>query len=259
MGRISKAVLEKDFEEGLKNKEFTIYIQPKIDIKTEKIAGAEALIRREKDGKLIMPKDFVPLYEKTNLITKLDMFVFENVCKKLKEWTEKGYKLFPISVNESRKVLYYKNHVKELEDLVKKYKVNPNLIELELTETAAVRDIEDAKKAAEKVHALGFIVSMDDFGVGYSSFSMLKNINIDVLKIDKSFFDDILENNRAKIIIQAVINMCKKLNIITVAEGIESFAQAEYLKQIGCDIIQGYVFEKPMSIKEFEEKYIKNE
>lgn len=256
MGRISKAVLEKDFEEGLKNKEFTIYIQPKIDIKTEKIAGAEALIRREKDGKLIMPKDFVPLYEKTNLITKLDMFVFENVCKKLKEWTEKGYKLFPISVNESRKVLYYKNHVKELEDLVKKYKVNPNLIELELTETAAVRDIEDAKKAAEKVHALGFIVSMDDFGVGYSSFYMLKNIHIDVLKIDRNFSHEVMEDKRGRIILESIIEMAKKLEIKTVAEGIETKEQVDYLRKIGCDMIQGYYYAKPMPIEEFEEKYM---
>ena len=251
-----KSKLEKDFEEGLKNKEFKIYIQPKIDIKTERIAGAEALIRREKQGKLIMPKEFVPLYEKTSLITKLDMFVFENVCKKIKEWKDKDYKLFPISVNESRKILYNKNHVNELVSIAEKYEVTPNLIELELTETAAVSNIEYAKKAAEEVKKIGFIVSMDDFGVGYSSFYMLKNIHIEILKIDKSFSDEIIKDKRGRIILESIIDMAKKLEIKTVAEGIETKEQVEYLRKIGCDMVQGYYYAKPMPVEEFERKYM---
>ena len=208
--------LEKDFREGIKNNEFKIFLQPKFDIRTEKIVGAEALIRREKDGMLIMPNSFIPEYERTGVITKLDMFVFESICKKLKEWKDKGYKVFPIAINESRRHLYNENHVSELEKVVKYYKVNPNLIELELTETVVVENIESAKEAERKVHALGFVVSMDDFGVGYSSFYMLKNINIDVLKMDKSFFDDVLESRRGKIIIEYASNddLERILNII---------------------------------------------
>ena len=248
--------LERDFEKGLQNNEFKIFLQPKFDVKTEKVVGAEALIRREIDRKLIMPNLFVPEYEKTNLITKLDMFVFESICKQINEWEQEGYKIIPISVNQSRKVLYNKNHINELEEVVKKYKVNPNLIEIELTETAAVSSIEDAKKAAQEVKRIGFIVSMDDFGVGYSSFYMLKNIHIEVIKIDKSFSEEVMEDKRGKIILESIIDMAKKLEIKTVAEGIETKEQVEYLKEIGCDMIQGYYFEKPIQIKEFEEKYI---
>lgn len=254
-GRMLKRNLEKDFEEGIAKNEFKIFLQPKFDIKTEQILGAEALIRREKNGKLIMPNEFIPEYEKTGLITKLDMFVFESVCKKLKEWKDNGYKLIPIAINESRRQLYNDNHVKELEETVKKYKVNPNLIELELTETVVVENIEKAKEAEKKVHSLGFVVSMDDFGVGYSSFYMLKNINIDVLKIDKSFSDEVIESKRGRIILESIIDMAKKLEIKTVAEGIETKEQIEYLKQIGCDMVQGYYYEKPIPIKKFEQKY----
>ena len=248
--------LEKDFREGVENNEFKIFLQPKFDIKTEKIVGAESLIRREKDGVLIMPNSFIPEYEKTGVITKLDMFVFESMCKKLRKWQNKGYKVFPIAINESRRHLYNKNHVSELEKIVKYYNVNPNLLELELTETVVVENIESAKEAEKKVHALGFVVSMDDFGVGYSSFYMLKNINIDILKIDKSFSDEVMEDKRGRIILEAIIDMAKKLEIKTVAEGIETKEQLEYLKQIGCDMAQGYYFEKPLPIKEFESKYL---
>lgn len=257
MGKIVKKMLEKDFEKGIENKEFKIFLQPKFDTKTEQIVGAEALIRREKDGELIMPNSFISEYEKTGIITKLDMFVFESICEKIKEWKEKGYKIFPISINESRKVLYNKNHVNELEKIVKRYEINPKLIELELTETAVVKDIESAKEAERKVHSLGFVVSMDDFGVGYSSFYMLKNIKIDILKIDKSFSDEVIEDKRGRIILESIIDMAKKLAIKTVAEGIETKEQVEYLKQIGCDMIQGYYFEKPIPIEEFEKKYVK--
>lgn len=253
-----KRDLEKDFKEGIKNNEFKIYLQPKFDIKTEKIVGTEALIRRKKEGKLIMPNSFIPEYEKTGIITKLDMFVFENICKKLKEWEEKKYKLLPVAINESRRNLYNKNHVNQLKQIVKYYKVNPNLIELELTETVVVENLESAKEAERRVHDLGFVVSMDDFGVGYSSFYMLKNINIDILKIDKSFSDEVMEDKRGRIILESIIDMSKKLEIKTVAEGIEKKEQLEYLRQIGCDMVQGYYFEKPLPIKEFEKKYLKN-
>lgn len=253
-----KRDLEKDFKEGIKNNEFKIYLQPKFDIKTEKIVGTEALIRRKKEGKLIMPNSFIPEYEKTGIITKLDMFVFENICKKLKEWEEKKYKLLPVAINESRRNLYNKNHVNQLKQIVKYYNVNPNLIELELTETVVVENLESAKEAERRVHDLGFVVSMDDFGVGYSSFYMLKNINIDILKIDKSFSDEVMEDKRGRIILESIIDMSKKLEIKTVAEGIEKKEQLEYLRQIGCDMVQGYYFEKPLPIEEFEKKYLKN-
>lgn len=204
-----------------------------------------------------MPNIFIPLFEKYELITELDTYVLENICRLQQQWRKQEYNIVPISVNESRLHLYNENHINDLIDLVNKYNVQPNTIELEMTETTVVNNVELAKEAEKNVHKLGFIVSMDDFGTGYSSFSMLKNINIDVLKMDKSFFDDVLESRRGKIIIEAVIEMSHKLNIKVVAEGIETKEQVEYLKNIKCDMIQGYYFEKPMTIEKFEEKYMK--
>ena len=226
-------ILEKRLKEGIANNKFVIYLQPKFYTKTEKLAGAEALVRWNRDGDVVMPNIFVPLLEKYELITELDTYVLESICKLQQNWEKKGYKIFPISVNESRLHLYNKNHINDL----------------------IVNNVELAKEAERNVHKLGFTVSMDDFGTGYSSFSMLKNINIDVLKMDKSFFDDIVESSRGKIIIEAIIEMSHKLGIEVVAEGIEKKEQVDYLKRINCDMIQGYYFEKPISIEKFEEKY----
>ncbi len=253
-----RKILEERLKNGIKNNEFVIYLQPKFYTNTGKLAGAEALIRWNRDGKLVMPNIFIPLFEKYELVTVLDTYVLENICRLQQQWRKQEYNIVPISVNESRLHLYNENHINDLIDLVNKYNVQPNTIELEMTETTVVHNVELAKEAEKNVHKLGFIVSMDDFGTGYSSFSMLKNINIDVLKMDKSFFDDVLESRRGKIIIEAVIEMSHKLNIKVVAEGIETKEQVEYLKNIKCDMIQGYYFERPIKVEEFEEKYMKH-
>lgn len=252
-----KKLLNNRMQRGIKNKEFLIYLQPKFDTKTEKLAGAEALVRWKKNDKIVMPNVFIPLFEKYGLITILDNYVLEEVFSIMKSWNEKKYKLVPISVNESRQNLYDKNHLDTLIKYINQYNISPNMIELEMTETTVVNNVELAREAEKNVHKLGFRVSMDDFGTGYSSFSMLKNINIDILKMDKSFFDDILESKRGKIIIESIIDMSHKLNIKVVAEGIETKEQVEYLKSAGCDMIQGYIYEKPIPVIEFEEKYLK--
>lgn len=253
-----RKILESMLKSAIKNNEFVIYLQPKFYTDSGKIAGAEALIRWNKDGELVMPNIFIPMFEKYELVTMLDMYVLENICKLQQQWRKQGFKVVPISVNESRLNLYNENHISELIDLINKYNVQPNTIELEMTETTVVHNVELAKEAERNVHKLGFIVSMDDFGTGYSSFSMLKNINIDVLKMDKSFFDDVLESKRGKIIIESIIEMSHKLNIKVVAEGIETKEQVEYLRKIKCDMIQGYYFEKPITIENFITKHITN-
>ncbi len=253
-----RKILEKRLQYGIKNKEFQIYLQPKFYTKTGKLAGAEALIRWKQENELVMPNTFIPLFEKYELITILDTYVLESIFSQLSIWQKKGYKLINISVNESRQHLYNEHHIDDLIHLINEYNVSSNYIELEMTETTIVHNVELAKQAERNVHKLGFKVSMDDFGTGYSSFSMLKNINIDILKLDKSFFDDIIESKRGKIIIEAIINMAHKLNTKTVAEGIETQEQLDYLKRVGCDYVQGYIYEKPITIKEFEEKYISN-
>lgn len=243
---------------SIKNNEFIIFLQPKFDTITEKIVGAEALIRKLKGGKIIMPNEFIPQYEKTGIITKLDTYVLEEVCKLQKKWRKLNLPLLSISINESRHHLKNKNHIQELQEIINRYDADANLIELEMTETTVIEDISVAKRAAESVKKLGFIVSMDDFGTGYSAFNILKDIEIDILKIDKEFFKNLENNKRAQIIIETIINMCKKLKIKTVAEGIETKEQVKFLKKIGCDIIQGYYFSKPLTIPDFENKYLIN-
>lgn len=248
--------MESEVEKSIQNNEFVIYLQPKFDTLTEEVVGAEALTRKKKNGKIVMPSEFIPIYEKTGEITKLDMYVLEEICKLQKKWNEKGLKLLPISINESRLHLKNVRHTEELKEIVEKYQINPNLIELEMTETTVVEDIKVAKDAERAVHQLGFRVSMDDFGTGYSAFNILKDIEIDILKIDKLFFENLEENIRAQIIIEAIVKMCKKLNIKTVAEGIETKKQVEFLRKVGCDILQGYYFSKPIEIEEFEKKFL---
>lgn len=243
---------------SIENNEFIIYLQPKFDTLTENIVGAEALIRKQIDGKIIMPNEFIQEYEETGIITKLDTFVLKEVCKLQTKWREQKFRKIPISINESRQHLKNKNHTYEMKQILKQYNADPTLIELEMTETTVVEDIMLAKKAAESVKEIGFIVSMDDFGTGYSAFNILKDIEIDILKIDKSFFSNLDSNERAKIIIESIVEMCKKLNIKTVAEGIENKSQVDFLKKIECDIIQGYYFSKPIPVEEFENKYLRN-
>lgn len=252
-----REILAQKLQEGIKNEEFLIYLQPKFYTKNQELAGAEALIRWKQNDRIVMPNVFIPLLEKYELITTLDTYVFEETCKFLNKWETNHYKIVPISINESRQHLYNENHVQELIQGINKYNVSPNWIELEMTETTVVHNIALAKQAEQNVHKVGFIVSMDDFGTGYSSFSMLKNINIDILKIDKSFFDDILESKRGKIIVESIINMAHRLNTKVVAEGIETNEQVQYLKSIECDMIQGYIYEKPIPVSEFEKKYLK--
>ena len=245
-----RKLLNARLQRGIENKEFIIYLQPKFDAKTEKLAGAEALVRWKKNDKIVMPNVFITLFEKYGLITILDNYVLEEVFSIMKSWNEKKYKLVPISVNESRQNLYDKNHLDTLIKYINQYNISPNMIELEMTETTVVNNVELAREAEKNVHKLGFRVSMDDFGTGYSSFSMLKNINIDILKMDKSFFDDILESKRGKIIIESIINMSHKLNIKVVAEGIETKEQVEYLKK---DLMEKYQTAS-QSFAEAEEK-----
>lgn len=245
-----------NIEKEIKENKFVIFLQGKFDTNTEKIAGAEALIRKKEKHKFILPNEFIVQYEKTGEIIKLDMYVLEEVCKLQSKWKENHYPILPISINESRQHLKNPNHIKELTDIIQKYHVNPKYIELELTETTVIEDINLAKQAEQRVHELGFQTSMDDFGTGYSAFNVLKDIEIDILKIDRLFFENLEENSRARIIVQSIVEMCKKLNIKTVAEGIENEAQVKFLKEIGCDLIQGYYFSKPLPIEEFEEKYI---
>lgn len=250
--------VEREVIRAIRKKEFQLYLQPKVDTQREQLAGAEVLIRWKRHFKeMVKPDEFIPILEEYGAITKLDEYVFHEMCKLQKKWIKQGIFL-PLSINESRRHLRNENHIEQLLQEVTNYSIPTHLIELEMAESAVVEDILQAKRAQQKAHQLGFIVAMDDFGVGYSSFSMLKNIPIDILKIDKTFFGQITQNERGKVIIESIVQMAKKLNSKTVAEGIETKEQVEYLKKIGCDYIQGYYYSAPIKIEEFEQKWLNN-
>lgn len=243
--------IESEMNKALKNKEFKVYYQPKINTKEETIYGAEALVRWEHNGKIIPPNEFIPLFEKNKFILNLDIYIFEQVCKDIKSWREKYGKEPVISVNVSREHFLDKKFLDKYMYIASKYEVNTNNIDLEITESAMIETAIDIIEIMKKIKKLGFLISIDDFGTGYSSLSMLQDMPVDIIKIDKSFVDIIGKNE--KNIVDYILNIAKELNLKTIAEGVETKEQREYLLNKGCDLIQGYYYSKPLTREEFEE------
>lgn len=245
---------------ALQEQEFLVYLQPKMDIHTENICGAEALIRwNYKHRGLMSPARFVPYFETDDSIIKVDEFVLCSVCAKLKEWKEKGYPLYPISVNLSRKHMEQVNLSEHLAELVDLYGVEHSLIEFELTETVAYDNQKYMISVMNDLKKQGFLISMDDFGTGYSSFSLLKEMPLDTLKIDKSFVDLLLQNEeieKIQIILRHIFLMARELGIHSVAEGVEEQEQVLSLRELGCEKIQGYYYSKPIPVDIFENQYL---
>ncbi|MBO5479262.1 MAG: EAL domain-containing protein [Clostridia bacterium] len=243
-----KNEFKKEFEKGIKNKEFKMYVQPRYDTATEKIIGGEVLVRWHKNNKIIYPNEFIKKLEENNLIKKLDLYLLNEICKKLEEWKNNKIK---ISINQSQKNILDKNYINEIKKIINKYNFDHSLLEIELTEDIFIENKEKVKSFEKELHSLNIGIAIDDFGTGYSSYNLLNEIKIDVLKLDKKLFDN-LEDEKTKIIIRAIINMTKELKIDSVAEGIESEYQLKFLKEIECKEIQGYYFSKPKEMCIFE-------
>ncbi len=237
-----------EMESAFENHEFVVYFQPKIDLKNHIITGAEALIRWIKpDGSMIFPNDFIPVFEKNKTITKLDYFVYEEVCKYLAERMKNKERLVCVSMNVSRIHLNTINRlVSYVEELLKKYQVPPHLLEFELTETVFTDTVDDTVELMSRLRELGVKVSMDDFGSGYSSLNVLAKLPLDVLKLDKEFLKDFETDPDGKIIIPSIIDMAKKLRLCVVCEGVETKQQVEFLRQVDCDLVQGYYYSRPV-------------
>lgn len=249
--------IEVEMEKALENNEFKVYYQPKISTKDNKMIAAEALVRWIKEDKIISPNEFIPIFEKNQFIVKLDKYIFEKVCQDIIKWKEKYSKIPIISVNVSKEQFIYKNFIKEYENILKKYDLKANEIEIEITESATINNNIDILKIMKDIKEIGFIISIDDFGTGYSSLNMLQTMPIDIIKIDKTFIDKIDIKNNKENLVDYIILIAKKLKLKTVAEGVETEEQVRYLKELGCDIIQGYFYSKPLRKEEFE-KYIIN-
>ena len=243
-------------DRALVNREFQVYLQPKISTSEEELGGAEALVRwiHPKEG-FIPPNRFIPIFEKNGFILKLDDYMLEEISKVQAQWLKEGRKLVPISVNVSRAHFTREDLAEHICAIVDKYQVPHNVIELELTESAFFDDKKVLLNTVQKLREAGFPVSMDDFGAGYSSLNSLKELQIDVLKIDADFFRGADVEERGLLIVSEVIDLAKKLNMKIVAEGIESKEQVEFLTEQECDLIQGYFYAKPMPVAEFAEKY----
>ena len=250
----NESKIERNMYDALMKKEFKVYYQPKIYTNTEKLYGAEALVRWEHNGELISPNKFIPLFEKNRFILNLDIYIFEQVCKDMKKWKEEFGKELIISVNVSRQHFMDEHFLEKYLLIATRYGININNIDLEITESATVNEGIDILEIMKKMKQLGFKVSIDDFGTGYSSLNMLQDMPADIIKIDKSFVDLIGKND--KNIIDYILNIAKELRLKTIAEGVETKEQREYLLEKGCDIIQGYYYSKPLREEEFEKYFI---
>ncbi|MEG2839374.1 MAG: EAL domain-containing protein [Lachnospiraceae bacterium] len=238
---------------ALEREQFEIYLQPKYNIHTNLPCGAEALVRwiHPKKG-IISPDKFIPVFERNGFITKLDYYVWEQACKCLHRWVSQGLRPYPISVNVSRVNIYNPNLAETLLELVQRYQLEPKLLNLELTESAYTDNPMAMKKMMAQLQRHGFSIMMDDFGNGYSSLSLLKDIMVDVLKIDMRFLSVSEFPGRGENIIASVIRMAKWLNIPVIAEGAETVEQVDFLRSVGCDYVQGYYYARPMPVVEYE-------
>lgn len=246
-----------DFGPALDNGEFVVYYQPKVDAFTKEICGAEALIRWMRNGKLIYPNSFIPQLENEGSICRLDYFVLESVCKFLRNRKEQGLNLINISVNFSRRHMEEDDLVQNIVRTIDRYGVDHQYIEIELTESGDFQNYEIMSGIVNGLRDNGIRTSVDDFGTGFSSLNMIKNIDLNIIKIDKSFIpleNDYTDKDRDKIMFGNIINMVKQLGKKTVAEGVETASQYEYLKSVGCDMIQGYLFDKPLTENDFKER-----
>lgn len=253
--------IENNMQSSLDNEEFRLFLQPKVDSKTNKVIGAEALVRWIKDdGTIIYPNEFIPLFEKNGFCEKLDLYMIEKSCQKIREWIDNNKEAIPISVNQSKLSFYKTDYIESICEITKKYNIPNSFIVLEILEGLALDNIADFNNTIERLHEKGFKVSMDDFGSGYSSLNTLSKLKIDEIKIDGEFLlkleQDKEHKNKQKIILSTIISLARKLNLKTVIEGIEDENHLEFINDLGYDMGQGYYFSKPIDEKSFDEKYM---
>lgn len=249
-----KQKLDQELRDGL----FSVVLQPQISLKTGQVVGAEALVRkRGSAGEMVSPAMFVPLYEKEGLIRDVDFFVLEQVCQILAQWETQGLLPPKVSVNFSRITLLEENFVENVSAICQRYQVPPQRLGIEITESSTKMDLHLLSHLVKRLRALGFCVSLDDFGTCYSNLAVLTKIDFDCIKIDKSLVDSIVTNPKAHTIVAHTISMGRALSCTaSVAEGIETSEQLKLLSRLQCDVGQGYYFSRPISIQEFTQRYL---
>lgn len=243
--------------EEIRQDRFVVYLQPKLSSSKRSAVGAEALIRyQSRSGSLMLPGNFLPMLEESRTISQIDFYVFEYACSRLRAWSEQGRQTLPIAVNFSRCSLSQPDFIARLTALCRKYNVEKKYLEIELTETAHEAGGVDLKALIRDLRQAGFVVSIDDFGTEYANLSLLSTIEFDVLKLDKSLVDDVAISDKARIVVENIVNICREMGIQVVAEGIETEEQLEALRSCGVELVQGYLFSKPIPIEEYERTYL---
>ncbi|MBE5950868.1 MAG: EAL domain-containing protein [Lachnospiraceae bacterium] len=255
--------MEAEMESALRRREFLVYLQPRVNIVTSELYAAEALSRWEhpQDG-LRLPKVYLTLFEKTGFISKMDLYIFEEVCRLKASWKGTELEHLPISVNMSRMHLYDRNFADTLEEIANEYQVKTSELEIEITEKTFVKDSEMLILMAETLKAKGFQVAIDDFGAGFSALYLLKDIPVDCISIDKGMLRAASEDLRGKKVLRNVISLCKDLKMDVVVEGVESKQEIDFLTSYGCQIVQGFYYSNPLPPDEFRifaQNYIGNE
>jgi EAL domain-containing protein (putative c-di-GMP-specific phosphodiesterase class I) len=242
------------FPTALAKEEFVVFYQPKVETDSYTIVGAEALVRWFSDGTIISPAEFVPLIERDGGICKLDFYMLEHVCQDIRKWLDKGMEPVRISVNFSRRHLTNPKLGDEIVEIIQKYQIPFRYIEIEVTETTDEEEQGMLSHFMNQMRLHQIATAIDDFGTGYSSLNILRSFPVDVLKIDKSFIDDgnITEND--EIVLTNIVKMARELNMDVITEGVESWEQVEFLHDIECNVVQGFLFDRPLPETEFEKK-----
>lgn len=250
------------FQPALDADEFLAYYQPKVRLADDRLCGAEALARWKHNGKLISPMDFIPILEKNGSVCKLDFYILEKVCQDIQRWTKEGKDIVKISVNFSRWHLLNPKISAQILEVIDKYEIDPSYIEIEITETANHEDFDALTNMMLQLKKHNITFSIDDFGTGFSSLSLLQNLSADVLKLDKSFLDthenkSSDDDGKSQILFENIIRIANGLNMDVICEGVETNEQKEFLKNMNCNMAQGYYYDKPLPVEKFE-KYLIN-
>lgn len=253
-GRERINALQKSFPEAVKAEEFVVYYQPKVDIVKGELSGAEALCRWMKDGKLVPPGMFIPILEQSLDICTLDFYMLEHTCRDIRRWLDEGRQVVRVSVNLSRRHLVDEHLLQHLLNIIDKYNVPHKYIEVELTETTTDVNFTDLKRIVHELGEAGIATAIDDFGIGYSSLNLIREIPWTTLKVDKCFVptDVASMGARTSILFKHVIEMTKEVGLDCVVEGIETVEQVKFLREAGCQYAQGFLYDKPLPVKEFE-------
>lgn len=246
-----KLELQTEVRKAIENREFEVYFQPQIDLATEETIGFEALVRwNHPERGVIMPVEFIPAAEECGLIVPLGEFVLRESCQKLKNWQDEGCERQVLAVNLSARQFKDKDFMKNVMKIIRETGVNPRQLEFEITETMALDDLDYAVTTLKQLKEWGVSIALDDFGTGYSSLNYLKRLPVNQLKIDKSFMDKVLEDHSDQKIVETIIALAQALDLVVIAEGVESSEQADFLKSVRCNKAQGYLYSKPLREKD---------